>query len=221
MAITFTVKGANDLYLDLNNSRLHVLAKITQTEGTNINANRAGPINLTLHSIFQEICLELNGRNVSDTSQLYPYRSHMETLLNFCKTNKQTRLLCEGCTNDTTWHMCVTAVGGNNAGLNARAATFAKSTVVELIVRPHLEVINQELLIIPNIYLHIKLMPSLNNLCASWQRQVKVLSRKITSCLSRASILSSGPRSLPARLMAYLWISSYCKTCGIIYRAFK
>ena len=33
MAIEFTVKGANDLYLDLNNSHLHVLAKIPkQTE---------------------------------------------------------------------------------------------------------------------------------------------------------------------------------------------
>ena len=39
MAIEFTVKGANDLYLDLNNLRLHVLAKITKADGTNIDAN--------------------------------------------------------------------------------------------------------------------------------------------------------------------------------------
>ena len=29
MAIEFTVKNANDLFLDLNNSRRHVIAKIT------------------------------------------------------------------------------------------------------------------------------------------------------------------------------------------------
>ena len=68
MAIEFTVKGANDLYLDLNNSRLYVLAKITKADGTNIDANTAGSINLTLHSMFREICLELNGLNVGDTS---------------------------------------------------------------------------------------------------------------------------------------------------------
>ena len=68
MAIEFTVKGANDLYLNLNNSRLHVLAKITKADGTNIDANAAAPINLTLHSMFREIGLELNGRNVGDTS---------------------------------------------------------------------------------------------------------------------------------------------------------
>ena len=59
--------------------------------------------------------------------------------------------------------MGVTAVGGNNAGLNARASTFARSTVVELIGRPHLDVFNQERLIPPNIDLHMKLMPSPNN----------------------------------------------------------
>ena len=68
MAIEFTVKGANDLYLNLNNSRLHVLAKITKAEGTNIDANTAALINLTLHSMFREIGLELNGRNASSES---------------------------------------------------------------------------------------------------------------------------------------------------------
>ena len=55
--------------------------------------------------------------------------------------------------------MNVTAVGGNNDGLNARAATFARSTLVELISRPHLDVFHQELLIPPNIDIHIKLIP--------------------------------------------------------------
>ena len=73
-AIEFTVKGSNLLYLDINNSHLHVLAKITKADGTNIDANTAAPINLTLHSIFREIGVELNGRNMGDTSQLYPYR---------------------------------------------------------------------------------------------------------------------------------------------------
>ena len=80
MAIEFTVKSANDLYLYLNNSRLHVIAKITKGDGTNIDANSAALINLTLHSMFREIGLEFNGRNVGDTSQLYPYRSVLKTI---------------------------------------------------------------------------------------------------------------------------------------------
>ena len=96
MAIEFTVKSANDLYLDLNNSRLLVIAKITKADGTNIDANTTGPINLTQHSMFREIGLEFNGRNVGDTSQLYSYCSVLKSLLNFCKELQETRLLSEG-----------------------------------------------------------------------------------------------------------------------------
>ena len=163
LGIEFTGKGANDLYLDLNNSRLHVLAKITKADGTNIDANTAGPINLTLHSMFREIMLELNGQNVGDTSQLDPYRSVLESLLNLCKEVQDARLLSEGWTKDTSGHMNVTAVGGNNAGMNARAATFARSTLVKLIGRPHLDVFHQECLIPPNIDLYMKLIPSPND----------------------------------------------------------
>ena len=49
MAIEFTVKGANDLYLYLKNSRLHVIAKIIKADGTYIDPNTAASINLTLH----------------------------------------------------------------------------------------------------------------------------------------------------------------------------
>ena len=163
MAREFTVKNANDFYLDLNNSRLHVLAKITNADETNIDLNTAATINLTLHSMFREIELELNGRNFGDTSQLYPNRSVLESLLNCCKEVYKTRLLSEGWTKDTSEHMNVTAVGGNNAGFNARAATFAKSSLVKLISRAYLDVFHQARLIPRNIDLHIKLISSPND----------------------------------------------------------
>ena len=58
MDIKFTVKSANDLYLDLNNSHLHVVAKITKADGTTIDAKSAAPINFTLHSMFRKIELK-------------------------------------------------------------------------------------------------------------------------------------------------------------------
>ena len=132
--IEFMVKGSNYLYLDLNNSRLHALAKITNSDGTNIEANTVGPINLPLHSMFREIFLELNGRNMSETIPLYPYRAYLETLLNFSKETQDTRLQCEGWTKDSSGNMGVTEVAGANAGLNNRAVTFATSTVTNVSV---------------------------------------------------------------------------------------
>ena len=96
ITIEFAVKGANDLYLNLHNSRLHVLAMIKNAHGTNIDANTVGPINLTQQQMFCEIGFESNGRNEGETSQLNLYCSHLETLLNFCKETQQTCLLCEG-----------------------------------------------------------------------------------------------------------------------------
>ena len=96
MVIELMVKYANDLYLDLNNLRLHVLAKIRKSSGTKIDAKTATPISLTIHKMFCKIGLELTRRNLGDTSQLYWYHSHLKTLFNFYKKTQQTRLLCDG-----------------------------------------------------------------------------------------------------------------------------
>ena len=62
---------AHDMYLYLNYLRLHVLAKITNADGTNIAAHTAAPIKMPLHSIFREISMKLNSQNVGNTSPLY------------------------------------------------------------------------------------------------------------------------------------------------------
>ena len=140
-----------------------MLAKITKADGTNIYANTAAPIHLTLHSMFREIGVHLNSRNVGDTSQLYPYFSFFESLLNYSKKTQETRFLCEDWTKDTTGHVNVTAVGGNNAGLNARAVNYSRSSVVELIGRHHADAFHQNRLIPPNVDLNLKLMTSSTN----------------------------------------------------------
>ena len=59
--------------------------------------------------------------------------------------------------------MGVTAVGGNNTGLNTRATKFARSAMVELIGRPHLNALKQERFMPPNIDLNMRLIPSPND----------------------------------------------------------
>ena len=55
IAIGFTIMNSNDLYCNLNNSRMHMLDTIIKIDRTNIDANTAGKINLTLHLIIREI----------------------------------------------------------------------------------------------------------------------------------------------------------------------
>ena len=59
--------------------------------------------------------------------------------------------------------MDVIAIGGNNAVKHARVATFAKSSVVELMGRPYFNVLYQKRFIPQNINLYIKLVLFSNN----------------------------------------------------------
>ena len=88
MAIEFLVKGANDLYLNLNNSRLHLLAKSHQSGRNKHRREHSGSNQPDVVSMFREIGLELNSQYLGDKSQLYAYRLNMERPLNFCKKNQ-------------------------------------------------------------------------------------------------------------------------------------
>lgn len=160
--IEFIVKGADLLYLDLNNTKLTVQAKITKENGQNIDADTAGPVNLAFHSLFREVSVEMNGRPVSEPNQLYPYRAYIETVLNYCKEVQETRLLTEGWVKDTTGKMDVTTVNGDNTGLKERTKWFAASAVVEMCGRLHLDMFQQGRVLLPGVDMHLKLVPSSN-----------------------------------------------------------
>ena len=58
--------------------------------------------------------------------------------------------------------MAVTDLAGANTGLASRATRFARSAVIELVGRPHLDLFHQSRIIPPGIILRIKLIPSSN-----------------------------------------------------------
>ena len=162
--IEFMVKGADKLYLDLNESLLLLRVKITNADNSDIGADTASPVNLTLHSLFSQISVEFNGKPMSESNHLYLYRAYLETLINYSKETQHTRLLCEGWTNNTAEHMNVTDVTGANVGLRTCAGRFGTSNVVELIRQFHLDVFQQDRLIPPRVDVHLKLIPAAKTL---------------------------------------------------------
>ena len=159
--IDFMIKGVDGYYLDLEHCDLYVRAKITKANGANMDNNlKAGPTNLTLHSLFQEIIPTLGTTQANEPSNMYQYRSYMETVLNYSQETQETRLLTEGWVKDTAGSMAVTDLAGANVGLRERATWFANSGVVEFVGRPHLDICHQSRLIPPKIDLFLKLMPA-------------------------------------------------------------
>ena len=96
--------------------------------------------------------------------------------------------------------MNVTSFGWNNAGLNARAATYARSTLVKLIGRTYLDIFHYKRIIFPNINFHMKLIPSQNDYVYKSSAPAANAQQDITSWLSKASNLLFAPWSITKRL---------------------
>ena len=159
--IEFFVRGADGLYLDLNNSKLEIKLKITRANGDDLDAqDLVAPINDILNALFMTMEMELGGVLVTDPNTKYPYRAIVENFINYNKLISDTRLVAEGWKKDTARHCEVTDPNGDNLGLNDRRAWFTRSRVVTLIGRPHLDLFHQEKLIPSNIDLKLKLIPN-------------------------------------------------------------
>lgn len=109
--IEFCVPASADQYWDLDSTNLEVRMKVSLFKTDNnvktavaiADASRKlfSPINNLLHSLFQRIDLELNGKLVTSTSQHAPYRAYIETLLNYDSHAMETHLQGVGWVKDT------------------------------------------------------------------------------------------------------------------------
>ena len=81
--IEFVVPGTGDAYIDLANTYLFVRAKIIRGVGTNLcDDTPAAPVNNWLHWLFSQVDVYLNDSLVTPSSNTYPFRAYVETLLN-------------------------------------------------------------------------------------------------------------------------------------------
>ena len=159
--IEFYVRGADNLYLDLNNSKIEVKLKITLENGGNLPADaHVGPINDLLNALFLSVEMELGGVLVTEPNTKYAFRAIIENILNFNQLIANTRLLAEGWKKDTAGQMAIANPEGENRGLHERAAWFTQSRVVTLIGRPHLDLFHQEKLIPSNMDFKLKFTPN-------------------------------------------------------------
>jgi len=74
-------------------SMLYVQAKITQPNGTDLGAAaNTASVNLFLHSLFSQVDIQLNGTLITSSTNTYPYRAILETLLSYGEDAKKTQL---------------------------------------------------------------------------------------------------------------------------------
>lgn len=78
--IEFSFNGATDL-VDLKETELHVRAKIVNSTGAPVKEEECvAPANLLLHSMFEKVDLNIQGKSMTHAMGGYPYMSYFKTM---------------------------------------------------------------------------------------------------------------------------------------------
>ena len=103
-AITFMISGTDE-YLDLSKMIIVVEGTVeSSVTASPVSASQA-PVNNFLHSLFKQVDVYLNGKQVTPAMGTYPYRAYIETLLNYDVSAKKSQLSSALYFKDTPGHM--------------------------------------------------------------------------------------------------------------------
>jgi len=148
--IEFGVVGSGEEYVDLSNVMLYLRAKIVRNNSGDLAADStAAPVNLLLHSMFSQVDVSLNGTLISSSTNTYPYKSMLETLLSYGGNAKKSQLSAALFYKDDSGNMeetIVTAAGNRkpNAGQQKRHALITQSREFDMMGRIHSDIFFQE-----------------------------------------------------------------------------
>jgi hypothetical protein len=81
--IEFVIPGDSDWYVDLD-LKLFVKGKLMREDGPDLpDTDYTAGINNLLHSLFSQCTIFLNGTQITQATELYPYRAYIESLFTY------------------------------------------------------------------------------------------------------------------------------------------
>lgn len=155
--IQFLDQGYGDDYKNLNSIYLILKVKMISknNDGTEIKTKLTAatlpvaPVNNTLHSMFRQIILTLNGTQIGQNTQNYPYRAYIDNLLNYEESSAAQHLAGIIFKADTPKHF--EKITSENAGASERGLLFQPDEEVELVGRLHLDMLNTKKFMLNNV----------------------------------------------------------------------
>ena len=118
------------------------------------------PVNNWLHSLFSKVDMYLNDTLVTPSSNTYPFRAYVVTVLNYGDEAKNTQLTSQLWYKDTAGHMDATNLDGGNTGLDERRRYIAESRIVEMMGRLHVDLFLQDRFLLNGVSVNIRLVRS-------------------------------------------------------------
>lgn len=144
--------------MDLANTYLYVRAQIVNVDGTNLADDaKVGPVNLWLHSLFSQVDMSLNEKLVSPSTNTYPYRAYLESLLSYGTAATKSQMTAQLWYKDQDGHM-----NGldNNKGLTGRMAHTSRSRFVDMMGKLHCNLFFQDRYLLDGIDVKIRVVRS-------------------------------------------------------------
>ncbi|XP_067937309.1 uncharacterized protein F54H12.2-like [Watersipora subatra] len=163
--IKFFVSRDSNYYIDLSSSYLYLEINITNADGTDLpeDAN-VGPVDLIGQTVFRQIDLMINDVSISDSSNLYYYRSMIETLLSHSDESKMSQLTMSMFVKDTAGQM--DSLNGDNLSLEKRKRKrlTEKRKTVQLIGKIHSDIFFQNRYLLNGVDLKLTLIKNSDKL---------------------------------------------------------
>ena len=94
--IRFDIPGTNSHYTDISQTDFHLKVKLEKITFTPLKTKdlkddyKCGVVNNLLHSLFEQIQVNLNNQEIEKTNKTYPYRAYLENLLTYDNEFKNT-----------------------------------------------------------------------------------------------------------------------------------
>jgi len=90
--LEFLIPADNEIYID-SDIKVYIRGKLTKIDGTALDdTDFTSVTNNFLHSIFSQCTVSLNGTTITQATELYNYRSLLETLLTYANDAASTLL---------------------------------------------------------------------------------------------------------------------------------
>ena len=173
--LSFTIPAAGSQYINLKKTYLYLKVRVVNGDGSAIEAGKElAPINLTLHSLFNQVDILLQQQLVSSLgSQTYAYKAYMETLLDYGQGAKDSQLQAQGYYKDWAGRMedvemdaeeleRIVTEGKVSNGSIMRRLLYQLSNTQELFGPLMADICQQDRLILNGVEIQMKLWPSNN-----------------------------------------------------------
>lgn len=151
--IDFVLKD-NKEYLDLSDTLLYLKCKIVNADGTVLKKDAdIALINNSMHSLFSDIALLLNGVKVEGGDGMYPFRAYIDTVF----SHSADILTQQGFTYGYNRDDATLMDSNTNAGHVTRKTWSELSAVREFMGKLHLDLFKQDRLLIPGVDVIVRL----------------------------------------------------------------